>query len=144
MSKRIEIVDELRSSSTDDILLQSTLAYRESKLWADYTNDELPSKVAILEVIGGGINTRLEIPFDTVTFFEIGDWQEDIPDGETQTYAELLGNKRPKPFVYVNNDVENGESKFDFGFNIVFNEDKTFILSVRFEFGLPQTGIIAL
>jgi len=77
-----------------------------------------------------------DLSFTNSTGFTI-DWQNDIPEGQTETFAQLFGNS-PNPFVYfgTGNPFTPGGQPFEiYGTANVTN-------SIVFDFGAPQSGYI--
>lgn len=84
-------------------------------------------------------NIEIEIPFTAVTGFSIN-WQTDIPPGQTQTYAALLGNGVPKPLVVIPTDNPNEYT--DLSFTRTYTKISGNIGTVIFDWAISQTGLI--
>lgn len=98
--------------------------------------------LAFYNIFIAGIALPEETSYFDLTFTnESGltiDWQNDIPEGQTATFAQLFGNS-PNPFVYFSglggSFTPGGQPFIIYGTSDVTN-------SIVFDFGLPLSGYI--
>jgi hypothetical protein len=135
MSVRIEIIDRITGANGDLLIVGKMLA-DQSYSSTDFALDEYITKRAAQAIIS--VTTGFKEDFIALTNKTIN-WQSDIPDGQTQTYADLLGNNIPKPFVYTGSS--SSIDKTDFTCHIELNLDST-IDTVTLDWGFSSDGII--
>lgn len=82
---------------------------------------------------------RIEVPFTVVSGFTIN-WQTDTPFGYTSTYAVLLGNKMPKPLLWVLDGVSDEYNNIAFDCRVTRSLDDSIILKVVFDWAILQSG----
>lgn len=80
-----------------------------------------------------------EVPFTAVTG-KVIIWQTDIPPGQTQTYAALLGNKTPEPEVTIPTDNPNEFQSINFNLN--YTKIGSNLSTLTLDWAIEQTGII--
>jgi hypothetical protein len=135
MSKRIEIIDEIKGVS-GDLLLRGKMVADQSYASTDFSPDEYITKRAAQGIIS--VTTGFIEPFTALTG-KVINWQTDEPEGQTDTYANLLGNNIPKPFVHTG--TATSIDKTDFTQHTEFNLDMT-IDTVTLDWSFSADGYI--
>jgi hypothetical protein len=115
----------------------SVATYKTPPNAIDLADADVPPWSAVKSLSG---LTAISISFAAVSTVTIN-WQTDSPPGFAgQTYAEVLGNLYPKPFVY-----NSADQKMDFGLTVnraTLGDITTDITTVVFDFTVPTTGTI--
>jgi len=140
MGKHQIAVDFLKvKTNGQKIVSDSIVSYKTRYELADLADDDHITKYLLSAIIPPPL-IGFQEPFGGSITGKVINWQTDIPNGQTQSYANLLGNEFPKPYIFTGSD--HSWDKVDFSMNVQTNGDDTQIDTVTLDWTVSTDGYI--